>query len=65
MLDLRKATFGALEISFLVIVRYLLHYYFRCFYCCRNYKLRLELNIKNSMKQYPFYFFYFLVYCAV
>lgn len=56
MLDLRKATFGALEISFLVIVRYLLHYYFRCFYCCRNYKLRLELNIKTQWSNTHFIF---------
>lgn len=46
MLDLRKATFGALEISFLVIVVVII--ILDVFYCCRNYKLRLELNIKTQ-----------------
>lgn len=65
MLDLRKATFGALEISFLVNVRYLLHYYFRCFLLLQKLQIKARIKYKNSMKQYPFYFFYFLVYCAV
>lgn len=54
MLDLRKATFGALEISFLVIVVVII--ILDVFYCCRNYKLRLELNIKTQWSNTHFIF---------